>query len=273
MMRRILLTVIVMLTMLFTEGCGMMSDGRAEELYQAILADDTGEVRRMVEKDPWLLNRPRITNPILRLSDSDNRYPLEAACYTSAEMAEILLDAGADVNVIDPYIKSTPLINALWARYPERYRIAFRLIEEGADINVVDQNYRTALNACVVPMSTDTEEARETQAELLEYLLEHCDLYKVVSESRKTPLIEAASFGNSRAVKYLLENNYFLVDDMPNGYTALMVAAGMGKTDICQVLLDYGADTELRSYKGKTAADYAEESGHPELADLLKSRQ
>ena len=41
MMRRILLTVIVMLTMLFTEGCGMMSDGRAEELYQAILADDT----------------------------------------------------------------------------------------------------------------------------------------------------------------------------------------------------------------------------------------
>ena len=60
---------------------------------------------------------------------------------------------------------------------------------------------------------------------------------------------------------------------MPNGYTALMVAAGMGKTDICQVLLDYGADTELRSYKGKTAADYAEESGHPELADLLKSRQ
>ena len=122
-MRRILLTVIVMLTMLFTEGCGMMSDGRAEELYQAILADDTGEVRRMVEKDRGLLNRPRTTNPILRLSDSDNRYPLEVACDTSAEMAEILLDAGADVNVVDPYIKSTPLINALWARYPERERI------------------------------------------------------------------------------------------------------------------------------------------------------
>ena len=177
-MKRSLLIVVLLFIMLMTEGCAVLSENKAEELYQAIIAEDTEKVRELA-KDHHLINRPRTQNPLLMLSDSENIYPLEAACATSAELAEILLEEGADVNVIDPYIRSTPLINALCSYYPDRFRIAFLLIEKGADIDVVDNNHRTALNACVAPSSRDTDSAREEQKRLLEYLLEHCDLSTV----------------------------------------------------------------------------------------------
>ena len=260
----------MLITVLLTEGCAMLSENKAEELYQAIIAEDASRVREL-SKDPAVLNRPRTKNPILMLSDTDNRYPLEAACSTSAELAEILLDAGAEVNVIDPYIKSTPLINTLRARYPERFRIARRLIDEGADVNVVDKNYRAALNVCVTPSPEDTDAARADQKELLEYLLEHSDLKKIESQSRTNPLIEAAKFDNGPALKLIAGTGSFSLDGMPNGYTALMAAAGMGNTAACQILLNLGADPGVRSPKGETAADYAAQSGYPELAEMLKA--
>ena len=247
----------------------MLSENKAEELYQAIIAEDTEQVRRLA-KDHKLINRPRIENPLLRLSDADNRYPLEAACATSAELAEILLEEGADVNVIDPYIKSTPLINALRSHYPDRFRIAFLLIEKGADIDVVDDNYRTALNACADPASGDTDSARAEQRRLMEYLLEHCDLEAVIKKSRTNPLIEAAKYDNGPLVEYIAESGRFSLDDMPDGYTALMAAAGMGSVSSCRILLNYGSDPMLKSAEDRTAADYAEESGYPDIVEMLK---
>ena len=267
-MKRSLLIAVLLFIMLMTEGCTVLSENKAEELYQAIIAEDTEKVR-MLAKDHQLINRPRTLNPLLMLSDSENIYPLEAACATSAELTEILLEEGADVNVIDPYIRSTPLINALFSYYPDRFRIAFLLIEKGADIDVVDNNHRTALNACVAPSSRDTDSAREEQKRLLEYLLEHCDLETVTDKSGSNPLIEAAKYDDGPLVDYIAGSCYFPIDDMPGGYTALMAAAGMGSAGACGVLLNYGADPLLKSYKGKTAADYAEEKGNLDIAEIL----
>ena len=270
--RRFLFVLLLTVVMVFTEGCGMPSDGQAEELYQAILDEDTELVRELAE-DHRLLNRPRITNPLMRLSDADNRYPLQVACYTSAELADILLEEGADVNVVDPYIGSTPLIDTLNAYYPERFETAFKLIGKGADINRVDENRRTAINSCVLPSRRDTDEAKDEQMRLLEYLLEHCDLEAVARESGSNPLIKAAAFGNKRALEFLAQSKRFGIDDMPGGYTALMVAAGMGKTEVCGILLGYGADPDIKSSKGLTAAEYARQNGHPETAEFLESER
>jgi ankyrin repeat protein len=53
------------------------------------------------------------------------------------------------------------------------------------------------------------------------------------------------------------------------GYTALMIAAGNGFGDAVDVLLAAGATTALKTPEGKTAADFAKERGHAELAEKL----
>jgi uncharacterized protein len=54
------------------------------------------------------------------------------------------------------------------------------------------------------------------------------------------------------------------------GYTALMIAAGNGFAEAVDVLLAAGADKSLKTPEGKTAADFAHERGHRELAKLLR---
>jgi ankyrin repeat protein len=52
------------------------------------------------------------------------------------------------------------------------------------------------------------------------------------------------------------------------GYTALAIAAGNGFTDAVDTLLEAGAD-RTRKVDGKTAADFAHERGHEDLAKRL----
>jgi ankyrin repeat protein len=52
------------------------------------------------------------------------------------------------------------------------------------------------------------------------------------------------------------------------GYTALAIAAGNGFTDAVDALLEAGAD-RTRKVDGKTAADFARERGHDDLAKKL----
>lgn len=53
------------------------------------------------------------------------------------------------------------------------------------------------------------------------------------------------------------------------GYTALMIAAGNGFVAAVDVLLEAGANRALKQGDGKTAADFARERGHSELAKRL----
>lgn len=54
------------------------------------------------------------------------------------------------------------------------------------------------------------------------------------------------------------------------GYRPLHQAAVAGREDLVRLLLDAGADKAARCDRGKTAADYARERGHAELAELLR---
>jgi ankyrin repeat protein len=54
------------------------------------------------------------------------------------------------------------------------------------------------------------------------------------------------------------------------GYTALMIAAGNGFDAAVDALLAAGADRTLKQAEGKTAADFARERGHAELAKRLE---
>jgi ankyrin repeat protein len=51
--------------------------------------------------------------------------------------------------------------------------------------------------------------------------------------------------------------------------TALMWAAGYGKTQTVKLLLDRGADRGLKDDRGKTAAEIARDAKYSEVAELL----
>ena len=54
------------------------------------------------------------------------------------------------------------------------------------------------------------------------------------------------------------------------GYTPLMGAAAAGDPEMVDLLLAAGADPTLVSEDGKTAADVANEHGHPAVANYLQ---
>lgn len=56
-----------------------------------------------------------------------------------------------------------------------------------------------------------------------------------------------------------------------NNTTPLMYAAQIGRIEIVRVLLDAGADAKLIDNEGKTAQDYAGESGNEHVVNLIKS--
>ncbi len=57
-----------------------------------------------------------------------------------------------------------------------------------------------------------------------------------------------------------------------NDLTALMWAAGFGKTATVKALLDAGARTDLKDNRGKTALDMAREGKFDDTVKLLEGR-
>ena len=240
----------------------------SEKLYRAIDRNNPDEVRKLL-KEKGDVNQVRTSNPILQMVDFENIYPLEKACRTSYQMACMLLDAGADAGVVDPYIGSTPLIYALSDHYEERFDLAFRLIERGAVIDAVDDNGRCALNRAVVLYDTDSDAAGKRQLELVKYLFEACNVNKVLEKCRGNPLVEAARFNNLPVMEYILDSGKIDINRMADGYTALMKAVLANCREACEMLLERGADCSLISPTGKTAGDYAEKKGNPEIMRLF----
>lgn len=82
----------------------------------------------------------------------------------------------------------------------------------------------------------------------------------------------AARLGRLEVLRILLDSGAVppAEEDPENAPTALMEAAASGETEAAAMLLEHGADPSLRDPEGRSAADYAQENGHPDLAQRLR---
>ncbi|KAA0147080.1 hypothetical protein FNF31_07655 [Cafeteria roenbergensis] len=87
-----------------------------------------------------------------------------------------------------------------------------------------------------------------------------------------TALIKAAQGGHPDTVEVLLDRGADLEVKSWDGFTALMKAAQGGHKDTVEVLLDRGADLEVKSWDDSTALTMAAEHGHRDTAELLLDR-
>ena len=111
--------------------------------------------------------------------------------------------------------------------------------------------------------------------ETVRFLLEHgADVRSCSTNAqRNEPLHAALALSrNPETIRLLLEAGARADARQTGGFTAIFSAAAANRRDLCEQLLTHGAHPHLTNDFGQTAAGYARERGHHELADWLDAQ-
>ncbi|KAA0153563.1 hypothetical protein FNF29_02952 [Cafeteria roenbergensis] len=92
------------------------------------------------------------------------------------------------------------------------------------------------------------------------------------AEYGSTALVLAAERGHKDTVELLLDRGADIEVKDRYGSTALVLAAERGHKDTVELLLDRGADIEVKDRYGSTALMFAAECGHKDTVELLLDR-
>ncbi len=212
--------------------------------------------------------------------DDLNMTPLAwSVTYGQTEATRLLIENGVDVNMKDDD-GSTPLHGAAVFG---RADVAKLLLENGAKLQVRNDDGGTPADALRLDWRTTTfignmigvETGREEIATMKTGRNEIAKLFGVKEfDSRHISsaqnLSEAVFTGDLAAVKQgLTDGADPNAQDPQSGSTMLATAALMGHTEIVAVLLEHGADINVKSRDGSTALHAAAFLGRAETAKLL----
>jgi len=154
---------------------------------------------------------------------------------------------------------------------PHRFRMAAyegnrsaveRFLEAGANVEAADPKQQlTALHMA----------AYNGHSEIVQLLLARGAEVDARDHQGKTPLTHACTGPFPVTVKILLGNGAGVNStESTEGFTPLMMAAGLGQTEVVKVLLDHDADANLADADGDTAADHAANAGHQRIVALIE---
>ncbi|CAH8672524.1 unnamed protein product [Schistosoma rodhaini] len=179
-----------------------------------------------------------------------------AACGGFIEVCEMLLNAGADIEVGGVGC-STPLMEAAQEGHLELVR---RLLERGALVNAVTATGDTALHYA----------AENGHVKVCEKLLDWGAVFGAMTEGGRTPLMKAARTGHLEVVQLFLERGVAI--DQPtsqNDANALSLACSGGHAKMVEFLLQHGADPQYQLRDGSTMLIEAARSGNPAVLRLI----
>ena len=180
-----------------------------------------------------------------------------AAKNDNASQVGNLLKQGFDPNTRDAK-GQTGLNIAMIEHSP---KVAKLLLEQpGTDVNALNNAGESALMLAAI--KGDMASAQ--------WLL---DRGARVNQPGWAPLHYAATGPEPRLVRLLLEHGAEIDAPSPNGTTPLMMAAQYGSEDNVKILLDKGADPNLRNQKELRAVDFAKLSGRAPLVKALEQLQ
>jgi uncharacterized protein len=229
-----------------------------------------------------------------------------AARQGCLECTQVLVEAGVDLNSVDPDGNSAVVLAIINGHYD----VAGYLIDKGTDPNLADVTGRMALYAAVDfnTMPNDNRPApkvideRITAFDLIQKLLDHganvnAQLKKQQPYRAKldrgddtmlttgtTPLLRAAKAGDIPAMKLLLAKGADAKLTTRAGINSLMAAAGLGtkeedttgrhKTEAqaieaIQLCLDSGVDINAKDSRGQTALHGAALKGYDQVVQFL----
>jgi len=174
----------------------------------------------------------------------------------SAEVASILLDGGANVNLQDRN-GWTALMVASHLGYTDIVKL---LLGRGADVNLKNRNGESALMRAIVAGAV----------EVVTMLLgEGSDVDLPTKDGWSALMFACQNGGETGIVQQLLDRGVNVNHQTKDGISALMIACDRNCSKIVKMLLDKGADANLQNKGGESAVMIAKELAHPETVKLL----
>ncbi|MHC4414972.1 MAG: ankyrin repeat domain-containing protein [Planctomycetota bacterium] len=260
------------------------SDGAYAAIHWAALTGDTAGAIRLLEDGA---DAEQVVQSLESNSSEWGNTPLHLAAVAGhADMAQLLLDRGAEVNRGNER-GATPLHRAI--DHPEVVEI---LVAGGADVNARDERGRTPLHwlaryptlssaRFLIARGADVDaedHGRETplhaaamggHLDLMETLLAAGASVDARANFETTPLHFAVRQSDPRAVELLKGAEADL--DAPDefGLTALHDLARRGRWRLTEVLLAAGADPDARDHAGSTPLHVAVRYGAESVASVL----
>lgn len=248
----------------------------SKKLISAIKEENIIAVQQIIEKKPTCINTyPSITSKGWHSAMNWRvYYPLNEACATgNIDLIELFIKNGADVNCNDGL---TPLSVTYSSKIDNWYEISQLLLQNGASLDYTTEysGGKSAVLQDIVQVRSGAAlpgykpESKEEVIKAFNYALEKCNHNNV---NWMRVLQHSVSNDRIEIVKLLLEQKYCTVNDTSVGMTALMFAARDSTPEMVQLLLDYGADKNIKSTDGKTAYDYAVQFNNKDIIALLEN--
>ena len=248
----------------------------SKKLISAIREENIIAVQQIIEEKPTCINTyPSITSKWWHSAMNWRVcYPLNEACGTgNINLIELLIENGADVNCNDGL---TPLSITYNSKVDNWYEISQLLLQNGASLDYTTEysGGKSSVLQDIVQVRSGAAlpgykpESKEEVIKAFNYALEKCNHSNV---NWMRVLQHSVSNDRIEIVKLLLEQKYCTVNDTSVGMTALMFAARDSTPEMVQLLLDYGADKNIKSTDGKTAYDYAVQFNNKDIIALLEN--
>ncbi|WP_345980588.1 ankyrin repeat domain-containing protein [Sulfurimonas sp. HSL3-2] len=185
------------------------------------------------------------------------------------EIADFLIDIGANINIVESVNTSLTLCHFAIHTYKDkadRFReIQTKLITKGAtvDISINKLGWTPLMHCCIQKESSVIKDHFEILIQL------GANLNKADVNGR-TPLMLAASVGNSYFLERILEN-YADIDMTDNfGWSALIFAVYYSQMHVTKELLDSGSDINIMTNSGQSALQIATQQENHDLVNMLK---
>ncbi|XP_050406194.1 serine/threonine-protein phosphatase 6 regulatory ankyrin repeat subunit B [Patella vulgata] len=256
--------------------------------------EDTRCAELVLRKDPSLLN----------IEDYEGLNPLHLAVITgNIPLIRLLLKRGADLTCQD-HAKHTV---AHWATVRGLSEVLRILIKYGANIHTPDAHKASPLHYAAQVVEPDgTQETCEDGTDVLRMLLQHDSAVNAKDDDGRTPVLWAASAGNTEACIILIEagadvnivdkhgltavhcaasrghtailhclikEHKVKVDSVDRNHcTALFYAITLGNMECMKLLIELGANLSHLDTRGRTPAHCAAGKGSTEALDLLHAR-
>jgi len=194
-----------------------------------------------------------------------------AASANQIDFAKLLIKRKANLESVDKF-GSTPLLTATLHIDPDMVEV---LVDAGANINVKSTVNPLVTPMVFAAGNPNPLEHRKSVA-IIKYLLAHKGDSNFPSSNGTTPLMAAArkpdhSDGYDRAA-LLMDKGAKLDAVNDKGETALMLAAGAGNEKLVKLLIEKGADVNKKNGAGETVMSYAKRSGNKDNTALLESK-
>lgn len=193
--------------------------------------------------------------------DDETATPSSANSRTEAELASS--DTAAATPAPRTTTKAKPIDYEAFrlAAYEGRLEQIQKGIDAGAVVDQADsQQMLTALHMA----------AYNGHSACVGLLLKNQAQVDARDHEGKTPLTHACTGPFTETVKILVAAGADVnAKESTEGFTPLMMAAGLGETSVVRALLQLGADHTIADADGDLAIDHAKKSGHSEIVALL----